>query len=191
MNQKSATGRLTTKLLNADGQETVSVLGATIIRFAASGAGHRDLDTRKLSEIVKKHAMFHGLVQRVSDRAAISRDEKSGKSATPAEKLAAMNELIEFYEAGGDEWAMQRSGVGTTDGKILAAALKRAYPHLTDEKVTEFLKGKSASEQRQLLVSDKIRPHADAVRAEMAKDVDVDDMLKELESIEENLENPE
>ena len=53
------------------------------------------------------YATLHGFKQRIDDARALSRDEVTGKSATPAEKFAAMRDLVEWYEAG-NGWARVR-----------------------------------------------------------------------------------
>ena len=43
------------------------------------------LDTAALSDEVRRAAMIHGLVQRIADRAALSRSTETGRSASPVE----------------------------------------------------------------------------------------------------------
>lgn len=74
------------------------------------------LDLAALSDGVKARAMIHGLVQRVGDRAAISRDPETGRPATPADKRARMAGLVEHLMAGGD-WEMGRAKGGTSTSR--------------------------------------------------------------------------
>lgn len=66
---------------------TFSVIGAgsfTLNVLAIVGEAFKDLSS------VGKRSVVHGLVQKVSDKAAVGRDPETGRSATPAEKFARM-----------------------------------------------------------------------------------------------------
>lgn len=81
------------------------------------------LDLAGLAEAVRQRAMIHGLVQRVSDRAAISRDPETGRPATPGDKRARMAALVEHLARGGD-WEMGRAkgaGVASRNDPVIAA----------------------------------------------------------------------
>lgn len=186
MNAKAKSNSVITTLwVNAEGEATISPLGAVGVRFTAVGAGHRDLDLRKVSDTVARQFQLHGATQRVSDRAAISRDETTGRPATPEEKLAAMAALIDHYESGTEQWGMRISGERTIDGGLLKQALLAMYEgRKTAEQISAHLKTLSATQQKQLLNSDKVRPFADAIRAELAKGVDTEELLAGLEGLE-------
>ena len=79
-----------------------------VITFTVRDAGEFTLDMGKLSTAVRDRAAVHGMIQRISDRAAISRDEKTGLSATPESKLAAMQNLADFYMTGTEDWSPSR-----------------------------------------------------------------------------------
>lgn len=73
-------------------------------------------------------AELHGWKQRISDKAALSRDPKTGKSATPEQKFAAVKAIIDHYEAGGDAWEMAR--VGGVGGRSEASYIMEALANI-------------------------------------------------------------
>ena len=83
-----------------------------VLVFKVHGAGETRLDLAKLSAGVKERAMVHGLTQRVSDRAAISRNPENGQAATPQDKLARMQALVDWYNTGTGEWSPTRTAGG-------------------------------------------------------------------------------
>jgi hypothetical protein len=56
--------------------------------------------------------MIHGMIQRVSDSAAIPCDKLTGKSATPQMKFDAMKPIVDHYMSGSEDWAIKRSEGG-------------------------------------------------------------------------------
>ena len=91
---------------------TTTQEGAVLV-FKVHGAGETRLDLNALSVGVKDRAMLHGLVQRVSDRAAISRNPENGQAATPQDKLARMQALVDWYNTGTGEWSPTRTAGGS------------------------------------------------------------------------------
>ena len=67
------------------------------------------LDLTRVSDAVKARALIHGLVQRVSDKAAIPCDTATGLPATPQQKLDAMRGLVDHFMSGTDEWSPARA----------------------------------------------------------------------------------
>lgn len=152
------------------------------IAFVVAGVGEVVVDLSAISSEVRDRALYHGLIQRVSDAAAISRDPETGKSASPADKLAAMKELVDHYNSGSPDWSRRRAG-GTGGGRegLLFTALVRLYPGKSAELIREFLKGKSRAEQSALSSSAKVRPIIDSIRAEAGRGIDGDALLDGLE----------
>lgn len=149
---------------------------AMTILFKVKDAGEITLSLTKISEANRTKAMFHGMTQRISDAAAISRNAETGKPASPQDKLKAMQTLVEFYETGTAEWTRKRAageGAGYSNG-LLVQCLKRLYVSKTAEQIETFVKGLKPSERVALLASDKIRVIADEIRAEAAKETKVD-----------------
>lgn len=95
---------------------------AGYITFTVAGAGTCQVNVGALSEEVRTHAMFHGLTQRVQDKAAISRNPDTGRSATPQDKLAAMQALCEHLNNGG-VWEMRAASKARLDRAALFEAV--------------------------------------------------------------------
>lgn len=148
----------------------------TGIKFKVKDAGEITLELAKLSDAVRERALIHGMTQRISDAAAISRNPETGKPASAADKLAAMKNLCDYYNGGAAEWNRKRAesaGAGYANG-LLAEALKLAYPEKTPERIAEYIKGLKASERVALLASDTLKDFVDQIRSEAAKATKVD-----------------
>lgn len=86
-----------------------AIIGLT---FEVAGAGSTIVMLGNLSPEVRKQAVVYGIGVRVSRMAAIARDTKSGKSATPAEKFARIKACAEHYNSGADTWELARGATG-------------------------------------------------------------------------------
>lgn len=157
------------------------------IIFTVKDVGEIELSLALMSDENRQRAMIHGMTQRISDAAAISRNPETGKPADAADKFAAMKSLVVFYESGTKEWTRKRveGGAGYSNG-LLAECLKRLHPEKPAERIAAYLKGLKPSERAALLNSDKIRPIAEEIRAEAAEasKVDVDALLAGLDDEE-------
>lgn len=101
-----------------------------------------------------KRAVGHGMNQRLMDKAAIGRDSKSGKSATPQQKYEAIATLATHYANGG-EWAMKGGGTRPLDRAALYQAV--AVVRGTDaSKVEAIYRSKEDVVLRTLLAIDAI-----------------------------------
>lgn len=111
-------------------------------------------------------AALHGMGQKGSDAAAISRDPDTGKPATPAAKYAAIKAVVDRVLSG--TWDAPR-GDGTGRGSILFEALTRLFPEHTPEQVDEFLDGLNVAEREALQHTDPdVAPVCKAIRDERA-----------------------
>lgn len=154
-----------------------------VILFKVKEAGDIMLDMSKLSPEVKAKALIHGLIQRVSDRAAILRDPKHGTTASPLVKFEAMKELVDWYETGTVEWAMTRKGgaVGPSlETQFLITALGEVYPAKTQDELTEWVGKRSKEDRLALAQSEKLKVIIDRLRAEATVSVDSEALLSEL-----------
>ncbi|MDX2059945.1 MAG: hypothetical protein SFV24_19200 [Gemmatimonadales bacterium] len=123
-------------------------------------------------------AVINGMRQRIADAYAISRDPRTGKSATPGEKREAAKALVDHYESGAVEW--DRKGGGGGGDSLLAKVLIRAYPGKDADALRAYAKARSASEREALLASPTLKPHADAIRGEAGRGIDAEALLAEL-----------
>lgn len=158
---------------------THAVEGEVIV-FRVKDAGEVMLDRTKLNAAIIERAAIHGLIQRVSDAAAISRNPETGLPAQPADKLAAMRALVEFYESGTGEWKRAGSGAGAVRG-LLLEALVQAYPEKDREKLGGWLKKRSAQERAALAVEPRIKLILDELRQRGTEAVDTEALLGELD----------
>jgi len=154
------------------------------ITFRVAGAGEIVLDLSKMNSAILTRARTHGFIQKVSDRAAIPFNKEQNRYATPQEKFAAMQELVDHFHSGTSEWAMKREGgvgrkPGGLDGILLAAVAE-----VTGKTVAEVRaiveSGAKAKEitQAQFLAAlsnaAKVKPVVERMRAEQAASADLD-----------------
>jgi hypothetical protein len=156
----------------------------TRIEFTVKDAGTLVLDLERLHRAILARATVHGMTQRISDAAAISRNPETGKPASAMDKLSAMRALVDHYQSGTEEWSRKRSEPAAYTNGLLSEVLKRAYPNKDAERIAAYLKGLKPSERAALLVSPKLAPIAEQVRAEAAASskVDTDALLAGLDA---------
>jgi len=160
----------------------------SFIEWTVKGAGTLRLTVNKLHEKIHARAAIHGMVQRVSDAAAIPRDTKTGKSATPQEKFNAMAQLVNHYESGSAEWNRKGGERGPrelTGAALLRAALELWQPEKGATKIQEFVKGLKQSQIAALLGSAELKEQVEKARSEELKrqtteEVDAEELLSEL-----------
>jgi hypothetical protein len=177
-----------------------AVIGHTVdlenarITFTVLGAGEVVLDVGKVHEENMTNAAYHGLVQRVSDAAAMSRARADGTMIPREElakaKLAAMKELVEHYESGTAQWARVREG-GTGFGQsvtLLAIAKVRGLEFAEAERlVGDYAKVKFAGDMKKTLAffrtSGSVAEEIARMRAAAVKvNVDADAELEKLKA---------
>ena len=125
---------------------TVALSETGLLTFTVGNAGKFDLDRSTLASDIREKAEIHGLVQKVSDAAAIAKDDLKGKSPDEiaATKFEAMKSVADRLISG--EWS-KRSGDGSSP---VAGIIYRAF----EEYVTDM-----AAKRK------KTAPAADAIRA--------------------------
>ena len=157
--------------------------GETLMTFSVKGAGETTLDLGKVSEEVKARAAIHGLKQRVSDAAAQSRVIVDGRetNATPANKLAAMQAIVEHYNSGSVDWRLKGGERIGTDEGLLARALAEVYPDRDSGKLRAYVGGLTKVERTKLLMTGAIKVAADKLREAETTGVDTDELLAKLE----------
>lgn len=145
------------------------------IILTPAGGSPITISTENLSSEVLRYATLHGLKQKLVDAAAISRNPETGRSATVADKIAAVQEVLDRLLAG--EWNKRREGAPT--GGLLLRALARLYPARTRDQLVEFLAGKSDAEKAALRRNPKVAAIIEEIRAESADDesIDSDELL--------------
>jgi hypothetical protein len=93
------------------------------IQFTVLGCEPFTVDPAAIPAHKARRAMIHGLVQRISDGAALSRDKDTGKPASPADKRARMFAIAQHLLDPATPWEMKGSGGGAPkpDETLLAA----------------------------------------------------------------------
>ena len=136
-----------------------------------------------LSPTIVAQAIIHGLKQKLVDAAAISRNPETGRAASVQDKFDAVKEVYDRLLAG--EWNKRREGgSGGSAGGLLFRALCRMYDgKKTADDIRAFLDAKTDAEKAALRKNSKVAAIIEEIRAESAKDGDVntDDLLADLE----------
>lgn len=144
-----ANGTIATSPLVIDGQ-TVGLV------FDVKNAGRIEFDMRTVHPAMIEQAARHGFKQRISDGAAMARDQKTGLPATEAEKFDAMQRLADHYQSGAEQWGLVATQGAR--GGFLFEALRELYPEHTPEQVREYLDGLSRKEQDALREDESVEP---------------------------------
>lgn len=165
----------------------------TVFKFADGTT--LTLTPKDLKREVMEAAAVHGLVQKVVDAAAMSRDPDTGQPATVAEKLAACREVFERLVAGGP-WNVRASG---PRGVLFLALCEFFAGKKTPDEVRAWLATKKPADREALKRNPKIKPIVARLESEAVSDEAIaasDEMLDELEESgdegeEEGEETPE
>lgn len=144
-------------------------------------AGTISLDPLDLSTEIRAALILHGLKQKICDAAAIPRDTDTGRSATPAEKFAAMQRVATNLLAG--EWGVKRGeGDGSSGQSLLFRALQRLYPDTAPDALRTKIAAWDKKQQAAMRKNPKIAAVILEIQAESfaSGDLDTDAMLAEL-----------
>ena len=139
--------------------------------FNVVGLSPVELYRDKLHADILERGLIEGISDRVADKAAKSRDKVTGIAASPAEKRAAMQGIVDYYETGAAAWSMHGEAISGLDS-VLLKALKLAYPQKTEKELREFLSGKTKAQQGALAVSDELAEHVVTVRKKLTAGID-------------------
>ena len=146
-----------------------------ILHINVIGAGELTFDRTKVHGDNCVYAEKHGWTQRICDKAALKAPVRAAgmsdaawleaKQAYTLARRDAMRIVIDYYESGAVAWKMV-GAAGEREGGLLLESLVRLWTHKTRESIDAFLKTKDKSSRDGLLASEKVRPVADAIRAE-------------------------
>lgn len=156
--------------------------------FNVAGAGSLTLDPDKVSAENRSRAMYHGFEQRVRDAGALLRNTDNGATASPADKLASMQRIVEHLMSGATEWAIKATADGGTDSGLTIMALMRVKGWDIDQANSQIEKIALAKgiERKDVLANlaknpDIIRAVGDIKAERAAKSaVDASDLLGEM-----------
>ena len=166
---------------------TVARLDDGTLAFDVIGAGRVTFDPTKADAAMRARAELHGWEQRLRDAAAISRDDATGASASPADKMAAIKALVDHYESGATEWSMRGAGGGGLSLTVEAIAKVKGIEYDQAEAiVADFAAKKYAGDTKKALAflrqGERVAKAMEEIRAARmpAPKVDADKALEEL-----------
>lgn len=161
------------------------------LTFTVGEAGSFDVNPAILADEIRERAMLHGIVQKISDAAAISKADLSGNPETDAKtKLEAMSAVAARLAEG--EWSKRSGdGSGPVQGVIYRAfeefalaKAKKAKKELTPEQVRAVYDAKSRADQLALRTVPEIAAIIERLKSERgakaAKAIDTDALLNDL-----------
>ena len=151
------------------------------IKFAVKDAGELELDMTRLHDAIVNRAAVHGMVQRISDGAALSRNPDTGKPASALDKFNSMKRLVEHYMSGTAEWAIRSAGERAPRATLELDVLCEAYPEQPREKLAKWLKSKSQAERTALMQEPRMAEIYAKLVSQATESVDTDTLLIELE----------
>lgn len=108
---------------------------ASTITFGVKDIGVTVLEIGK-ALACNEHAMYHGYEQKVRDSAAIPRDTKTGRSASPQEKFDAMEAVVEQLHQG--LWNARTSRESALNRQALFAAVAEVSQREVEEVEAKF-----------------------------------------------------
>ena len=141
------------------------------------GEKTRLIEAEKLEAEIQIHGKLHGIKQKIVDATAISRDEMTGKSASPETKWQALLDMAARLEGG--VWNVGREG-GSNISLLLVKALFEFYGgEKTMEYIRNQLAAKTPQERKALSLNPKISKIIDKLEKEQLKtlSIDSDDLL--------------
>lgn len=170
-----------------------NVLTLSVGNEATGNIGTIEIALRNLNAEVTTLALVHGLVQKVSDAAAMPKDELPDNPIEAAKvKLAAMTAVAERITGEDGTWSANRGdGSGPVSGLIFRAfsewaqamAAKRKKDVPTEEQLRAVYDAKSRADQLALRSVPEIAAIIDRIKAERGSagsKVDADGLLGEL-----------
>lgn len=125
--------------------------------------GDGTVQTVERDVLMADACMWHGAKQKLVDGAAIARNTETGRSATIADKRAAVDAIVARMAEG--EWFARREGNGV--GTLLLAAMLRVFgAKNTPEAIRAKFDALTPDERRTLERNPKIAPAIEAIRTE-------------------------
>ena len=98
-------------------------VNGNVITFNVREAGTFTVNMGALHADVLARAAVHGLIQRISDKAALGFNKEAGRYATPGEKFEAMKALADHYGTGSAEWSPGRAAGVRDEGGVTLRAI--------------------------------------------------------------------
>lgn len=166
---------------------------ATELTFTVGEAGSFTVELDNLTDAIVRRATLHGIVQKVSDAAAISKADLTGDATKDAAtKLEAMRAVAERLSGPDGEWSKRSGdGSGPVQGVIYRAfeewaiaRAKKAKKELSPEQVRAVYDAKSRADQLALRTVPDIAAIIERLKSERGaksvSSVDTDGLLSDL-----------
>jgi hypothetical protein len=154
-----------------------------VLTFTVAGQPPIEFDMDKAHAALRIRAEVHGWKQRLSDKAAMSRDTKTGAAASPAEKAAAIRALAEYYMSGASEWNMRGAAGGRkSESAWIIEALIDLDLYSEERIATAAAKYEMTVDAylARLATTDRVAKRVAELK-HGASDLDADEMLDDLE----------
>jgi hypothetical protein len=158
---------------------TADITG-TILTLTFSHGEALEIDAAKLTPEIQMQAMLHGLKQKTVDAAAIARDLDTGRSATIADKFAAVKEVADRITGEQPSWNKVREAGATSSNSLLVRAIMEltGKPRAT---VENDLEARSKEERAALRKNARVATIIVRLQSEKAdSSIDTDSLLEEL-----------
>lgn len=115
----------------ANSQVTHRVIGDTSIGFTVLGHDEIVLDMTKLHQANLTRAAVHGLIQRVTDMAAVPVADKDGNITPKADRLRVkyerMARVVSHFVSGAEAWSIREAVRGATDHSLTIRAMMERF----------------------------------------------------------------
>jgi len=153
------------------------------LSFIVADTGSIELDVSALAGEVTRRAMLHGIVQKISDAAAL------GKDATPSDKYQAMRAVADRLIAGnwnkpaGESGAPVQGLIWQAYREVMQSLAAKSKKSVSDEKLRELYDAKDRAQQLALRTNPEIAKVIERIKSERATSttaIDTDALLAEL-----------
>lgn len=135
------------------------------ITFKVRDAGQFEMFISSMHADVIQRATLHGLIQRISDKAAMERNPETGQPASPVDKMARMKALADHYASGSPDWSTRVAADGVTSSGITYEAIAKVKGCTIPEAQTMVAAraAKTGAEVKTVLAN--LRGNAEVIRA--------------------------
>lgn len=158
-------------------------IGEGVLSLEFQDGRNITLDSANLSDNIVRHAIMHGLKQKLVDAAAISRDPETGRAATIDTKFAAVEEVYNRLLNG--EWNKRReAGAGGAGGLLFRALVRKYDGRKTPEQLREWLDSKTDAQQAAMRKDPDIARIIEDIRAEKGEGISSAELFSELDGDE-------
>lgn len=160
---------------------------AKTLTFRVLGAGEAVLHMPRVSQAVLDRFLIQGANQRCVNAAALEHDKTSGKAATPEQKFAGVQRLVDHYNTGTEDYSpAARTGPKPLDSLLMAAVAEGIGKTL--EETGAFIEAGAKKHSigihaylAKVASTERIAPIVTRLRAEtVSDDIDIDADLDEV-----------